>query len=77
MIDLQKVIGQKGKPFSELSRLYTVREKQTDPNTVRAEKNWGGSYIESHIESIFGFPDQPNFKFQIPLKKLTSKALQG
>jgi hypothetical protein len=48
MIDLWKTIGEKGKPFSELSRLYTVRAKKNDP------------YIDSFIDSFLSFPDPPN-----------------
>ncbi len=48
MIDLLKTIGEKGKPFSELSRLYTVHAKTNDP------------YIDSFIDSFLSFPDPPN-----------------
>ncbi len=47
MIELSKTIGEKGKPFSESSRLYNVRAKKND------------TYIESFIGSFLSFPDPP------------------
>ena len=47
MIELLKTNGEKLRPFSESSRLYTVREKKNDP------------YIDPFIDSDLSFPDPP------------------
>jgi hypothetical protein len=48
MIGLQKTIGEKGKPFLESGRLYTLLQKKNNP------------YIHSFIDSFLSFPDPPN-----------------
>ncbi len=48
MNELLKTNGEKLRPFSESSRLYTVREKKNDP------------YIDPFIDSDLSFPDPPN-----------------
>ena len=47
MIELVKTNGEKLRPFSESSRLYTVCEKKNDP------------YIDPFIDSDLSFPDPP------------------
>ena len=48
MIELLKTNGEKLRPFSESSCLYTVNEKKNDP------------YIDPFIDSDLSFPDPPN-----------------
>jgi hypothetical protein len=54
MIELVKTNGEKLRPFSESSRLYTVCEKKNDP------------YIDPFIDLDLSFPDPPNDP-EIPL----------
>ena len=65
MIELLKTNGEKLRPFSESSRLYTVREKKNDP------------YIDPFLDSDLSFPDPPHetsFVHSITRRRLQIKA---
>jgi hypothetical protein len=62
MIELLKTNGEKLRPFSESSRLYTVREKKNDP------------YIDPFIDSDLSFPDPPNKENEIQVLNISERA---